>query len=141
MGLLYTLAKYKILGEKALPEDVAKTSQPQTWHAPRGDKLRGIPFKDIEVRGFSRPTPVPEGMSWSVKSTLYNPIRGQGVDWKQNLDQITAADKDMLILPALGLTNVPTETRKRLHGQFIWGTSLSRFAYEQFYAYCNKHSA
>ena len=112
MGLLYTLAKYKILGVKALPEDVAKTSQPKTWHAPRGDKLRGIPVQDIEVRGFSRATPVPEGVSRSVKSTLYNPIRGQGVDWKQNLDQLTAADKDMLILPALGLSNVPAISSK-----------------------------
>ena len=41
VGLLYQLAKYKILGQKALPEDIAKTSQPQTWHAPRGEKLIG----------------------------------------------------------------------------------------------------
>lgn len=41
VGLLYQLAKYKILGQKALPEDIAKTSQPQTRHAPRGEKLIG----------------------------------------------------------------------------------------------------
>ena len=112
MGLLYTLAKYKILGVKALPEDIAKTSQPQTWHAPRGEKLRGIAVQDVEVRGYSRSTPVSDGVPRSVKSTLYNPVRGQGVDWKQNLDQLIAADKHLLILPALGLSYVPAVSSK-----------------------------
>jgi hypothetical protein len=37
-GLLYQLAKNKVLSLKALPEDAAKTSQAQTWHTPRGEK-------------------------------------------------------------------------------------------------------
>lgn len=51
-GLLYQLAKYKILGLRALPEDIAKTSQPQTWHTPRGEKIRGKVVQEIEVSSY-----------------------------------------------------------------------------------------
>ena len=104
MGLLYQLAKYKILGQKALPKDIAKTSQAQTWHAPRGEKLIGKAVQDIEVRGNSRATPMPEKIPRSVRWTLYNPVRGEGMDWKQNLDQLSSADNSILILPALRLS-------------------------------------
>ena len=33
-GVLYQFAKYKLQGLKAIPVDIAKTSQPQTWHVP-----------------------------------------------------------------------------------------------------------
>lgn len=112
VGLLYQLAKYKILGQKALPEDIAKTSQPQTWHAPRGEKLIGKAVQDIEVRGYSRATPMPEKIPRSVRSTLYNPVRGEGVDWKQNLDQLSSANNNLLIFPALRLSNVPSVSSK-----------------------------
>ena len=35
-GLLYQLEKFKTLGIKALPEDIAKTSLPQTFDLARG---------------------------------------------------------------------------------------------------------
>ena len=111
-GLLYQLAKYKILGVKALPEDIAKTSQPQTWHVPRGLKLGGLEVQDIEVRGYSRNNPMPEGIPRAVKSTLYNPIRSEGVNWRHNFEFFSSADQRMLILPAIGLSDVPLVSSK-----------------------------
>ena len=67
---------------------------------------------EVEVRGYSRSTPVSDWVPRSVKSTLYNPVGGQGVDWKQNLDQLIAADKHLLIRPALGLSYVPAVSSK-----------------------------
>ena len=49
-GLLYQLAKYKVLNLKALPEDVAKTSQAQTWHTLRGEKIKSKEVQDLEVK-------------------------------------------------------------------------------------------
>ena len=111
-GLLYQLAKYKILGAKALPEDIAKTSQPQTWHVPRGLKLVELEVQDIEVRGYSRNNPMPEGIPRAVKSTLYNPIRSEGVNWRHNFELFSSADQRMLILPAIGLSDVPLVNSK-----------------------------
>lgn len=36
--LLYSLAHMEVSNLKAIPTDVAKTSLPQTWHIPRGEK-------------------------------------------------------------------------------------------------------
>ena len=38
---LYQLAHYKKMKLEIIPTDVAKTSLPQTWHIPRGQKLHG----------------------------------------------------------------------------------------------------
>jgi hypothetical protein len=37
-GLLYQIAKYKMLNLRTLPEDVAKTSQPQAYTQRRKDQ-------------------------------------------------------------------------------------------------------
>ena len=112
MALLYQLAKYKALGLKALPEDIAKTSQPQTWHVPRGEQIRGMAVQDIEVHGYSKITPLSERVLRAVKSTLYNPIREPGVEWTENFDQLKAADKHLLVLPAIGLSHIPSVSSK-----------------------------
>ena len=52
-GLLYQLANFKTLGIKALPEDIAKTSLPQTFHLARGEKIGGKSVHDVEVRGYA----------------------------------------------------------------------------------------
>jgi hypothetical protein len=51
-GLLYQLAKNKVLSLKSLPEDVAKTSQVQTWHTRRGKKIKSKEVQDLEVAGY-----------------------------------------------------------------------------------------
>ncbi|CAC5389045.1 unnamed protein product [Mytilus coruscus] len=42
-GLLYTLAHMKASNLKSIPSDILKTSLPQTWHIPRGEKLKNQP--------------------------------------------------------------------------------------------------
>ena len=52
-GLLYQLANFKTFGIKALPEDIAKTPLPHTFHLARGEKLGGKSVQDVEVRGYA----------------------------------------------------------------------------------------
>ena len=99
-GLMYQIANYKTLGLKALPEDIAKTSQPQTWHIPRGTKITGKAVQDLEVSGYSKEGPC-EAMPRNIKSTLYNPVRGQPIDWCVHARKLSAVTPDLLVLPAL----------------------------------------
>ena len=79
---------------------------------PRGLKIGGIAVQDLEVRGYSRVDPLSEGTPRAIRSTLYNPIRGEGVNWRENFDHMCTADQRMLILPAIGLSAVPSVTSK-----------------------------
>ncbi|KAL4226822.1 hypothetical protein ACF0H5_014800 [Mactra antiquata] len=90
--------KYKMLHSKALPADVAKTSQSQTWHEPRGEKIQGNAVLDANISGHSRTR---TASSRDVKSALYNPIRGHGVDWIDHVKSLQASVNDTLILPAI----------------------------------------
>ena len=105
VGALYQLAHYKALGYRALPEVVAKTSQPQTFHVPRGTKIQGKAVQDLQVRGYSRKRVDQSGTSEdiprNIQSTLYNLIRGERVDWKNHANDLEATVPNILILPTL----------------------------------------
>jgi hypothetical protein len=78
IGLLYQLANYKMLDYKVIPEDIAKTSLPQTWHTPRGTKIGGKQVQDVEVHSYNsykKPIEDTEEPPKPIQSTLYNPIR------------------------------------------------------------------
>ena len=122
-GLLYQLAQYKILGLKAMPEDIAKTYQPQTWHAPRGEQIRGKEVQDLEVSGYRRSDINKESNPKTIKSTLYNPIKGTPVDWNNKSQILATAASDMLILPAMQNYDVPSVNTK--FGPFKQGSVLS----------------
>ena len=83
VGALYQLAHYKAHGYRSLPVDVAKTSQPQTFHVPRGTKVQGKAVQDLQVWGYSRKRADQSGtledIPRNIPSTLYNPIRGERV--------------------------------------------------------------
>ena len=79
-GLLYTLASYQMLGHDSIPTDIACTSQPMSWHAPRGPKIGGKEVQNLTVFSYKKTilnTNItgndiePKG----VDSTLYNPLR------------------------------------------------------------------
>ena len=112
-----------MLNYKALPGDVAKTSQPQTWHMPRGDKIRGKEVQDLEVSGYRKSDLDRESAPRTVKSTLYNPIRGESVDWKSKHDILSESADDLLILPALQNFDAPLVNTK--FGQFPKGSVLT----------------
>lgn len=75
-GLLYTLANFQMLNLNAIPTDIACTSQPMTWHAPRGPKIAGKEIQNVTVRSYGGTKEKrldleePKG----VDSTFYNPI-------------------------------------------------------------------
>lgn len=71
-----------MLETRALPEDVAKTSQPQTWHEPRGERIHGKKVKNLRVCAHSKPTAsafVSGSAPQDVRSTLFNHVRGESV--------------------------------------------------------------
>ena len=48
-GLLYTLGSYQTLGYYSIPTDIACTSQPMLWYAPRGPKIGGKEVQNSTV--------------------------------------------------------------------------------------------
>ena len=67
---------YLISGLQALPMDVAKTSQPRTWHVPRGNTIGGKAVQDLEVRSYANTKAAGE-QGRGIKSTLMNPLRAE----------------------------------------------------------------
>ena len=124
VGALYQLAKYKELEYKALPEDIAKTSQPQTFHMPRGPKIKGKAIQDLEVSGYSKVTDDIEGPQRTLTSTLYNPIRGKPINWTEHEENIKSLDPHMLILPAIDQAESVTMVDTKF-GKFPKGSVIS----------------
>ncbi|XP_025079814.1 uncharacterized protein LOC112555598 [Pomacea canaliculata] len=74
VGLLYQLAHFKITGANYIPEDAAKTSLPQTWHIPRGEKIRGEAVDEIKIHSFKSD----KKSDRSICSTYrYNPLSSE----------------------------------------------------------------
>ena len=68
--------------DKAIPEDIAKTLKPQTLHIPRSTCIPGEAVQDLVVSGHSKTkVPILEEAPRSVKSTSYNQVRGQPLNW------------------------------------------------------------
>lgn len=73
-GLLYTVSNYKMLGMEAVPTDKACTSQPMTWHIPRGPKIGGAEVQHLSVHSYNKGT-ITSTTPKPIDSTLYNPLR------------------------------------------------------------------
>ena len=106
-GVLYQFAKYKLQGLKAIPVDIAKTSQPQTWHVPRGTNIHGKAVQDLIVSGHSKTkAPSLDDAPRTIKSTLYNPVRGQPINWNEKCSKLIDVSPDLLVIPAIQETNI-----------------------------------
>ncbi|XP_069109084.1 uncharacterized protein [Argopecten irradians] len=92
-ALLYQLAYFKQRNFKLIPADVAKTSLPQAWHIPRGEKLHGSKADDVVVYGYDRENP--HRPTRGIKSTLYNPLPS---DFQQDCDAVLDHFTDMNIM-------------------------------------------
>ena len=112
-----------MLNLRTLPEDVAKTSQPQTWHTPRGEKIRGKEVQDMEVSRHRKYDGDRETAPRTVRSTLYNPIRGDHLDWRSKFDILVDSSPNMLILTSIQNVDVPRINTK--FGQFPKGSVIS----------------
>ena len=120
-GALYQIANYKQLGKKALPEDIASTSLPQTWHLPRGQKITGTAVQDMQVSSNSK-AEVKETAPNVIKSNLYNPLRTD-VDWHTKHDKVQNTAPELLILAAI--KEKPTLTVPSKFGPVPFGSVLS----------------
>ena len=117
------MANYKILKLAAVPEDVAKTSQPCSWRQPRGPKIKGTEIQNVSVVGYNSMSSVHGAEERRhVSSTLFNPLRGefpQMVDLKNRLTDINIK---ALILPVLEQTTEAVNTK---YGVFPKGSILA----------------
>ncbi|XP_056016152.1 uncharacterized protein LOC125677134 [Ostrea edulis] len=101
-GLLYTLAHMETTGMLVIPTDVAKTSLPQTWHVPRGEKVAGSSIDNVRVLGFDMRNPYvpPRG----IRTTLYNPIENVSELPLQELcDNLEEVDDTCMLLSVVNL--------------------------------------
>ena len=90
----------------------------------------------------------------NIQSTLYNPIRGQNINWSEYVDLMEAAVPNMLMLSALQANyyplvdtkrvcfKLPAKARPRIYFSCLWWSWISRIAFIQFHVkfiqYCLK---
>ena len=58
-----------------------------------------------------------------LRSTLYNPVRGEQIDWSSKYSILSESSPDMLILPALQNNDVPVINTK--FGKYPKGSVIS----------------
>jgi putative phage-type endonuclease len=98
-GTLYQIAKLKHLKQRVIPADAASTSLPQTWHAPRGQKIGGTIVDNLEVRGYSK-AELRDIPGRSIQSTLYDPLRSD-IKWNEHYEQLKREAPEMLMLDVI----------------------------------------
>lgn len=121
IGLLYTIAHYKMLQLKAVPQDIAKTSLPQTWHVPRGQKITSSRIDNLDIASYNRPANTelePQSNCNNIKSTLTNPVRVDFPDFGKLGEELAAISPRMLALPSLTSYSAPTPAVQTKFGQF-----------------------
>ena len=129
-GMLYTISKFKVMGYKLIPEDVAKTSQPQSWHIPRGPQITGKPVQEVEVHGYSStttctPSAANKDTQRAIKSTLYNPIRLELPSVEGLHRDIKNAFPSSLVLDTLSLAQKQLPVVSTKYGPYVKGSPLS----------------
>nr|XP_022292919.1 uncharacterized protein LOC111103754 [Crassostrea virginica] len=123
-GLLYSIAHMKTTGMTVIPNDVAKTSLPQTWHIPRGEKIGGTSSDDVKVQGYG--TDFPQRQTRGLRSTLYNPIPSgvMNLDVKKLCEDVSKVDKTCLLLSNISFSNHITNVDTKF-GKFPRGSPLA----------------
>lgn len=101
IGLLYSLAHMKSSNFRSIPSDVLKTSLPQTWHVPRGERISvsaadNVVVYDYDVKSHQRQ---PRGL----KSTLYNPLHSSLPPVSQLCSSVSQADSTCLLLTVVNV--------------------------------------
>jgi hypothetical protein len=120
-GLLYTFAGHQAAGLDALPMDVAKTSQPQTWHVPRGNTIPGKPVHQLEVKSYNKHPS--SDQQKCIKSTLSNPLRTAPPNPADLHDAMRKVHPKCMALDIMKNNHTPT-VQNRL-GMFPKGSPLS----------------
>ena len=119
-ALLYQLAHYKQMNLKVVPSDLAKTSMPQTWHLPRGEKLHGSKADQTVVQGYDRDNL--QRATRGIKSTLYNPLPADHI---YDVNSFVEQFQDMGILFNTVMENTASELVQTDFGKFPKGSVLN----------------
>ena len=123
-AVLYGISHLKKLGMKVIPTDPVKTSLPQTWHKPRGDKMRPVEVQNVIAQGYNKRRDPMEAPKRALRSTLYNPLRTDLPNMMELHDEQIQVTPDALVLPALRLAHlVPTQPTP--FGNFPRGSILA----------------
>ncbi|CAC5395493.1 unnamed protein product [Mytilus coruscus] len=109
-GLLYTLAHMKASNLKSIPSDILKTSLPQTWHIPRGEKLKGSQVDDVVVCGYNSKSPYRQPCG--LRSTLYNPSKIDFPPVRELCEAVSKVDNSILMLSVCSGTSQETTDTK-----------------------------
>lgn len=112
----------KSLNMTSIPTDVLKTSMPQTWHLPRGEKLAASTSDDVVLVGYDPQSPYrqPKGL----RSTLYNPLRTNPLPITDLKASVQEVDSSCLLLSVLTINkDTPMESTK--FGQYPKGSPIS----------------
>ncbi len=105
---------------KVIPTDIAKTSVPQTWHVPRGEKLHGTKADQTVVQGYDRDDP--HRATRGIKSTLYNPLPA---DHEYDVHSFVEGFQNMGLLSNTVFENTVVELVQTDFGKFPKGSVLS----------------
>ena len=114
-----------------IPSDIAKTSQPQSWHVPRGPRITGQAVQEVAVHGHSHLKEVRDGKEVSsraksgIKSTLSDPVRIPPPPTHALVDAITAALPECMALPCLKAAQTAQPTVQTKFGLAIKGSPIS----------------
>ncbi|XP_033726735.1 uncharacterized protein LOC117316303 [Pecten maximus] len=123
-GVLHSVAHMKTTGVSAVPCDVAKTSLPQTWHIPRGEKIGGSVSSDVTLQGYD--PKCPQRQTRGLRSTLYNPIPSgvEKLDVQKLCENLYKVDKTCLFLTNVSLSSQQKEIDTK-YGKFPKGSPLA----------------
>lgn len=123
-GLLYTFSNYQMLGMDMIPTDVACTSQPRTWHAPRGPKIAGKDIQEVTVHSYSKKNEQEsETIPRAISSTLYNPLQTDPPPPEDYYEDVHAAFPECMALSFMRPNTTPLVSTK--FGYFPKGSFLS----------------
>lgn len=101
IGLLYLLAHMKSPKFRSIPSDVLKTSIPQTWHVPRGERISGSAANNVVVYGYDVKSP--QRQPRGLKSTVYNPLKSSLLPVSQLCSSMSQADSTCLLLSVVNV--------------------------------------
>lgn len=81
--------------------DVLKTTLPQTWHVPCGEKISGSAADNMVVYGYDVKSPQrqPQGL----KSTVYNPLNSALLPVSQLCTSVSHVDSTCLLLSVVNV--------------------------------------
>lgn len=112
---------------RSIPSDVLpflyhKTSLPQTWHVPRGERISGSAADNVEVYRYNVKSP--QRQPRGLKSTVYNPMNLSLPPVSQLCSSVSQTDSTCLLLSVVNVKE-KGESLINTKGKFSKGSPLA----------------